>query len=56
MSSDLVCFSQAVNCVVTLPDGRRVLSGSSDSSLRVWDVDTGECVQELKGHGWVSEC
>jgi WD40 repeat protein len=56
MSSDLVCFSQTVICVVALSDGRRVVSGSSDNTLRVWDVDTGECVRELQGHGWVSEC
>jgi WD40 repeat protein len=51
MSSDLVCFSQRVSCVVALSDGRRVVSGSVDKTLRVWDVDTGECVRELKGHG-----
>jgi WD40 repeat protein len=56
MSSDLVCFSQAVRCVVALSDGRRVVSGSFESTLRVWDVDTGECVRELKGHDGVSEC
>jgi WD40 repeat protein len=56
MSSDLVCFSQAVTCVVALSDGRRVVSGSADKTLRVWGVDTGECVRELKGHREVSEC
>jgi WD40 repeat protein len=56
MSSDLVCFFQEVNCVVALSDGRRVVSGSYDQTLRVWDVDTGECVRELKGHDKVSEC
>jgi WD40 repeat protein len=58
MSSDLVYFSQWVSCVVVLSDGRRVVSGSDDETLRVWDVDTGECVRELKGHGFgnVSEC
>jgi WD40 repeat protein len=42
--------------VVALSDGRRVVSGSKDKTLRVWDVDTGECVRELKGHGGVSGC
>jgi WD40 repeat protein len=42
--------------VVALSDGQRVVSGSNDRTLRVWDVDTGECVRELKGHGHVSEC
>ena len=38
-----------VNCVVELGDGR-VVSGSADKSLRVWDVGTGQCVQVLRGH------
>ena len=32
------------------PDGRRVVSGSRDNTLKVWDVATGECVATLKGH------
>jgi WD40 repeat protein len=56
VSSDLVSFSQWVRCVVAMSDGRRVVSGSDDNTLRVWDVDTGECVRALKGHGRVSEC
>jgi WD40 repeat protein len=42
--------------VVALSDGWRVVSGSNDTTLRVWDVDTGECVRELEGHRMVSEC
>jgi WD40 repeat protein len=58
MSSDLVCFSQMLTCVVALSDGRRVVSGSKDNTLRVWNADTGECVRVLSGHGYgnVSEC
>ena len=32
------------------PDGRRVVSASNDSTLKVWDVETGECVATLEGH------
>ena len=32
------------------PDGRRVVSGSGDETLKVWDVATGKCVATLKGH------
>ena len=32
------------------PDGRCVVSGSTDGTLKVWDVATGECVATLKGH------
>ena len=27
-------------------DGRFVVSGSHDSTVRIWDVDTGECVYQ----------
>jgi WD40 repeat protein len=42
--------------VVALSDRRKVVSVSWDETLRVWDVDTGECVRELEGHSGVSEC
>ena len=37
-----VCFSL---------DGRRLASGSDDSTVRLWDVETGACVRTLEGHG-----
>ena len=36
------------------PDGRRVVSGSNDQTLKVWDVATGECVATLEGHSGYS--
>jgi WD40 repeat protein len=37
------------------PDGRRVVSGNHDARnkdkmLRVWNIDTGECLKVLEGH------
>jgi len=30
---------------------RRALSGSLDSTLRLWDLDSGACISTLRGHG-----
>jgi WD40 repeat protein len=32
------------------PDGRRLASGSTDQTARIWDVSTGRCDQTLRGH------
>jgi WD domain, G-beta repeat/CHAT domain len=41
---------------VTL-DGRRLVSGASDRTLRVWDLETGRVVATLQGHaGRVKAC
>ena len=40
--------------VAVFPDGRRVVSGSHDKTVKVWDAATGECVATLEGHSsWV---
>ena len=38
-----------VLCVAVLPNGR-VVSGSDDNTLKVWDVSSGQCLQTLRGH------
>ncbi|HDN64784.1 MAG TPA: WD40 repeat domain-containing protein, partial [Methanosarcinales archaeon] len=36
------------------PDGRYAISGSSDNTLKVWDIKSGKEMQTLAGHtGWV---
>ena len=36
------------------PDGSRIVSGSDDWTVRIWNVATGESEKELKGHSdWV---
>jgi WD40 repeat protein len=44
-----------VKSLAVLPDGR-VVSGSEDKTLRVWDLATGQSVMTLKGHTEVSLC
>ena len=33
------------------PDGTRIVSGSRDETLKVWDAESGEVVLTLRGHG-----
>ncbi|MEU4767614.1 serine/threonine-protein kinase [Actinosynnema sp. NPDC023794] len=32
------------------PDGRFAISGGSDTAVRIWDLATGACLQDLEGH------
>jgi len=36
--------------VAVTADGKTVVSGSSDKTLKVWDLETGKCRANLKGH------
>eukprot|EP01036_Dinobryon_divergens_P035383 gene35383-45836_t len=36
-------------CALPLHDGR-IVSGSVDSLLKIWDSSTGKCVADLVGH------
>ncbi|WP_044188257.1 TIR domain-containing protein, partial [Hyalangium minutum] len=39
------------------PDGKRVVSGADDSTVKVWDAGSGECLLTLSGHaGFVTAC
>ncbi|MFC1717359.1 NB-ARC domain-containing protein, partial [Candidatus Poribacteria bacterium] len=43
-----------INSVAVTPDGKFAISGSSDNTLKVWDLDTGAEVRTLQGHtDWV---
>ncbi len=39
--------------VAVFPDGR-IVSGSSDKTLRIWNSTSGECEVVLEGHSDVS--
>ena len=39
-----------VYCVAWSPDGKQVLSGSLDTSLKLWDATTGALVREFKAY------
>jgi WD40 repeat protein len=48
LMQDLVGHSGAVNCI-SVTDGGFLVSGSTDKTLRVFDVETGKCVLQFSG-------
>ena len=45
----------SITCALALSDGR-IVSGSDDNSLRVWDTSDGQCLQVLTGHSAKVTC
>src|SRR5205823_4036077 len=46
---------RAIMCVVFSADGKRLLTGSKDRTLRLWDVARGKKIQTFVGHdNWVT--
>jgi WD40 repeat protein len=42
--------SDWVNSIAFSPDGKQILSGSSDRTVRLWDVASGREIRSFKGH------
>ena len=36
--------------VCVSPCGKRIISGSADETIKMWDIDTGACIRTLEGH------
>ena len=32
------------------PDGTKIISDSLDGTIKIWDANTGECLETLEGH------
>jgi WD40 repeat protein len=47
---DLVGHSDSVNACAIVGDGLRMVSGSSDGTLKVWELDGGRVLASLEGH------
>jgi WD40 repeat protein len=52
-SRQLLSFKGHISWVHTVafsPDGQILASGSNDQTVRLWDVNTGQCLKTLRGH------
>ena len=45
----------AINCIISL-DNRYIASASDDKIIKIWDPNTGECIQTLEGHSGPITC
>ena len=48
--SPFVGHSDSINAVQFSPDGKVVVTGSDDKTVRVWNARTGEAIHALEGH------
>jgi WD40 repeat protein/uncharacterized caspase-like protein len=46
----LVPHTGSISSIAATPDGTRIVSGSSDKTLKVWDAQTGRLIRTIKGH------
>jgi WD40 repeat protein len=46
----LLSHPASVRCAAFSPDGTRIVSGSDDRTVRIWDADSGTELRTLKGH------
>jgi small GTP-binding protein len=43
-------YKSPILCYVFSPDGKRVLTGARDYTIRLWDIEAGHCLIVLNGH------
>jgi predicted NACHT family NTPase len=45
-----IAHTELVDSVAFSPDGARVLSGSGDNTLKLWDAASGQLIRTFEGH------
>ncbi|MEH2112524.1 hypothetical protein [Nostoc sp.] len=45
--------SRSVNAVALTRDGKQVISGSDDNTLKLWNLETGEILRTFQGHSGI---
>jgi WD40 repeat protein len=48
----LAGHTDVVNCMALSPNGKKLISGSNDKTVMIWDLTTGKALKTLKGHAW----
>ena len=46
----LLGHDDCVNSIAISNDGKRIISGSYDKTVRIWDAETGKQIHQLNGH------
>jgi WD40 repeat protein len=49
------CHIRTILCIAVLPDGR-IVSGASDKTLKIWNLQTGNCDITFRGHDHMVLC
>ena len=42
--------TSSIYAIAISPDGKYIVSGSIDTTIKIWDFKTGECLNTLEGH------
>src|SRR5258707_980286 len=46
----LAGHSDGIHAAAFLPDGKRLVSASHDGTVKLWSIETGECLHTFAGH------
>jgi WD40 repeat protein len=54
--NNITAHQKEIFCIRFSPDKKYIASASADKTIKVWNVQTGECVQIFKGHKKAVTC